>query len=337
MTRQYHAEKARREQLIVDYRKLKQQVMAVEGISQRSYTPSVIEPMTKSGAGEATAWLLCGDWHPYEVVRAEQVNNLNKFNPAICKQSVDALWRSFVTLVEIERAGQHVPQCVVSFLGDIIGNMIRLSKVETNAGTPQEEELFVIFDLIIPGLTFLCEHGGFKKIHVKCSHGNHDRGTDKPQYDNMALHSHAWVVYHVVRRWFEATKYANILNFEIADGYHLYYKLYGRTVRQHHGDAFKYNGGVGGPTISVKRGIGQWEQGKSLYEIEGELPGHADFDVFGHLHTTFGDNTFAACPSLIGYSPFSIAMKLPYEPPAQRFLLVDKKRWITSDRRIYVR
>lgn len=335
--RQRDAAQQRYAALEDEYVQLLAQVRAVEGITSRSYSPSVIEPRKGSKHGEATAMLMCSDWHPYEVVRPEQVNGMNKYTPEICKASVEKLFRTFVKLVDIERTAQPIDDCIVPFLGDIIGNMIRLSKVETNAGTPQEEELFVIFDLIIPGLTYLLEHGKFKHVYVKCSHGNHDRGTEKLQYDNMALHSHAWVVYHVVKRWFENSKYADRISFEIADGYHLYYNLYGRIIRQHHGDAFKYNGGIGGPTISIKRGIAQWETGKSLFAMSAESPGHADFDIFGHLHTALSDQTFVSCPSLIGYSPYSIGNKFPYEPPAQRMLIIDKKMWVTCDRIIYVR
>lgn len=309
----------------------------ISGITERDYTPSVIEPVTGSNQGEAIALLMCSDWHPYEIVKRNQVNGLNQFTPDICKESVAHLARSFVTLTNIERNGQNIRQGVVAFLGDIIGNMIHRDQIEGNAGTPSEETLFVIFDLAIPMLEYILEHGNFDHLYVKCSHGNHDRDTEKPVYNNAAMHSHAWVVYHVLKRWFQNSKWEKKISFDIAEGYHLYYQVFKWIIRQHHGDAFGYNGGIGGPTIPVKRGIAQWEAGKSVFDIGGERPGHADFDIFGHLHMTFGDNTFASCSSLIGYSPYSVKNKLPFEPPSQRFMLIDKKRWITSDRRIYVR
>jgi hypothetical protein len=75
-----------------------------------------------------------------------------------------------------------------------------------------------------------------------------------------------------------------------------------------------YGGGVGGITIPVNKSIAQWNKAHRV-----------DLDVFGHFHTRFDGGNFIANGSLIGYNPFSIAIKASFERPSQTFFLVNRE------------
>jgi hypothetical protein len=109
--------------------------------------------------------------------------------------------------------------------------------------------------------------------------------------------------------------------FVISDGYHLYLDVAGQTVRIHHGDGLKYQGGIGGLTIPVEKAIASWNKGIQ-----------ADLDIFGHWHQSQQSPKWICNGSLIGHNAYSIAIKAPFEPPSQTYFLLDKRhgRTITA-------
>ena len=94
------------------------------------------------------------------------------------------------------------------------------------------------------------------------------------------------------------------------------------AVRWQHQD----NGGVGGITIPVRKAIAEWDKGCK-----------ADMTFFGHWHTSHLDKQFCANGSVVGYAPYSVRIKAPYEPPSQSFLIFDQKLGLSAFRPIYVR
>ncbi len=286
--------------------------------------PLVIEPRTHSGAGEAVALAAAGDWHVFERVKPAEVNGLNCHNRTEAHHRIEALARGIVRWVQIHRGGTNIHTLILSLLGDLMTNQIHADQLEGNDGTPQEELLF-LYEHIIGVLEHLKAEGGFHKIIVTCNDGNHGRDTEKLRNSNRVQHSHEWLLYKLLAQHY-AGRHDKVVEFRIAEGTHLYYTVFEKTIRQHHGDAIRYFGGVGGPTISIRKAIAEWDKGC-----------RADFDVFGHFHTRIMDGKFLCNGSLIGYSPYALTIKAPFEPPSQSLLLLDKKRWITSDNRIFVR
>ena len=306
-------------QLMDDYAEAMARINGMEAVDDATRGTHDIEPMTNKAEGEATVLAMLSDVHPFTRVRKATVSGMNEFNPDICSKRLDRFFKGVVRLTEIERSGQNIPNLVLHLGGDLIGNQIHEELKETNYGTPQEEVLFML-EHIESGLNFIMEHGGFKSISVVCSHGNHDRDTRRKQYENGAEHALTWTLYHVLKR-----DYKDAINFQIAAGYHHYMNIYGRKVRFHHGDAVNYNGGVGGPTIPINKAIAEWNKTQT-----------ADLDCFGHFHQALSGGRFFTNGSVIGYSTYAVENKCPFEEPRQWFILLDKKRWITSQRYIYL-
>ena len=128
------------------------------------------------------------------------------------------------------------------------------------------------------------------------------------------------MLYHLL-----AKQMGDRATFHIADGYHLLLDLYRKTLRFHHGDAIKYQGGIGGLTIPVEKAIGMWNRG---------IP--ADLDVFGHWHQSQQNPKWISNASLIGHNAYAIAIKAPFEPPSQTAFLFDKRHGRTGTFPIFV-
>jgi hypothetical protein len=79
-------------------------------------------------------------------------------------------------------------------------------------------------------------------------------------------------------------------------------------------------------TIPARKAIQEWDRAQ-----------RADFTVFAHFHTSILDKMFLSNGSAVGYSPYAVSIKAPFERPQQSFLVLDQERWLLSYRPIYVR
>lgn len=284
--------------------------------------PMAIRPLLKNAPGEACALAVASDWHLFETVVPGQVSGLNEYNPAIARASCEEFFRAVVKWTRIHRGGVQVPHLILALLGDLLTNQLHLDQVESNAGTVQEEFLFAL-EIITGGIDFLLKDGGFDKITIPCCDGNHGRDTEKIRVGNRVRHSHEWLLYKILQKMYSSDPR---IQFVIADGIHLYLDIFGRVVRFHHGDAMKYQGGIGGLSIPIKKAIGDWNKAR-----------RADLDVFGHWHTTIDDAQFISNGSGMGYGPYALQIKAAFERPTQSYALLDKERWITAFNRMYLR
>lgn len=103
--------------------------------------------------------------------------------------------------------------------------------------------------------------------------------------------------------------------FDIAAGNMFYIEVYGRKIRWTHGDDVRYFGGVGGITIPIRKAIDSWN-----------LSIHAHLTCMGHWHQVTDARDFVVNGSLIGYTAYAQAIKARFEPAAQAFFLLDRRR-----------
>lgn len=277
-----------------------------------------VVPLT-GGAASATAFAICSDWHVEENVSKASVNGMNEYSLAIADQRITKLTASILRLVEIERNGAEIDTLVLAMLGDFLSGFIHEELVETNELTPTQTILWLI-ERVGKLIATIRSKGGFKRILIPCSFGNHGRTTRKPRHATGAANSYEWMMYHVL-----AAQYSEGVEWQIADAYHNYLSVYGRTVRTHHGDGLQYQGGIGGLTIPVEKAIASWNKARV-----------ADLDIFGHWHTQQQNPKWISNGSLIGYNAYSVAIKAPFEPPQQTFFLYTEKRGRTVTAPIFL-
>lgn len=313
--------KKRYQNLMSDYETLRAEFDFVSRFNPDLVNPMKIRKVKTSQKDETIGLAIGSDWHIFETVRPDEVSGMNVFNPDVAKIRIENFFEGIVRWTQIHRGGTKIDSLILALLGDLITNMLHADQRENNAGTPPEEAL-TLFDCLIGGIDYLIDKGGFKLITVPCVGGNHGRTTEKLQHTNRAKHSYEWLIYKLLERWYQDEER---IQFQIATGIHFYLDVFDRVIRGHHGNDIKYQGGVGGLTIPVLKAIKEWNSAR-----------HADLDIFGHWHTMIDDSRFISNGSLIGYAPYSIAIKAQFQQPQQAYVTLNRKRWVTSFNRIYV-
>ena len=283
--------------------------------------PHEIKARLKSASSEGTAVMVASDWHVEERVDPETVNGRNCYDPKIAAKRADNFFRNGLFLVNLMRSGIKIHDLVVPILGDIISGYIHEELQESNFMSPIEATQLGM-DMICSGIDFLLKEGDFSQIVIPCCVGNHGRTTGRTRINTRAKNSFETILYRGVAKVYRNNPK---VKFIIESGYHTYLKVYDYKLRLHHGDALRYQGGVGGITIPVNKAIAQWNK---------NIP--ADLDVFGHWHTFMDGNNFISNGSLIGWNAFALTIKATYNVPEQSFFLIDKEHGKTIVAPIHV-
>lgn len=292
---------------------LEEQVGLLTGLSERR--PRVARPKPPRVRGNATAVLVLSDWHIEEPVYPATVNGVNEFNLEIAKRRVAKVFEKALLLLEDARHMAKIDELVVGLLGDFCTLWLHPENIETNLLAP-DPAIHMATDLIEEGLLTLAKHANVSSIRIPTAVGNHSRITVKPRNSNMMDTSREYSMYlHLQRRLRGVKK----LHWEVGESYLNYQMIQGRLVRFHHGDAIRYSGGVGGPTIPINKAEAQWDKGRK-----------ADYSFFGHLHQFIPYGKWNMNGSLIGFNAFALKIKAdPSEPPRQTFAVIDKERGLT--------
>jgi hypothetical protein len=269
---------------------------------------------------EAVAIALASDWHVEETVESASVNGLNEYRLPIAKTRIEKFFSTIARLTEIERHGAKIDDLLLWLGGDLMTGMIHEELAESNSKTPTQVILW-LQDRLADGLATLKPH--FKRILIPTSYGNHGRTTQKPRHATGAAHSYEWLLYKILEGRFIDDQQ---IEFQIADSYFNFMEVYGRRLRFHHGDALKYNGGVGDISIGVNKAIAAWNRS----------PNRADLDLFGHWHRYQQNSNWLCNGSLIGFNAYALSIKASFEPPLQTYFLLDKKRGRTMTSPIYL-
>jgi hypothetical protein len=258
----------------------------------------------------ATAVVLASDWHYWETVNPEQVDNLNEYNKTIAERRAERFFQSIVKLLSVYNKHSNIDTLVLALLGDFISGNIHDELMESNQGLVIDE-LMAVQSAIASGLEYLLKNTNVKII-LPCHCGNHGRITEKTHIATEAGNSLEYLMYHNLANYFKNEKR---VEFRIARGYLSYVEIAGFTIRFHHGHSLRYAGGVGGIFIPAFKAISQWDKAR-----------RADLDCFGHFHQVKDGGKFISNGSLVGYNDYALRIKADYEKPKQVFFLVDHKR-----------
>jgi len=285
--------------------------------------PGEIKIAPKGGVeSESVAVAVASDWHVEERVDAETVNHLNEFNPDIAKRRIRRFFQKIVFLTELSRGGTKIETLILALLGDLISGFIHEEGMESNYMAPLPA-IRLLQGELIAGINFLKEYGGFERIYIPCSFGNHGRTTKKTRYGTAADNSYEQHMYFTLKNLYENDP---VVEFKIDSSYLTYVTVFDKYVlRFHHGDSIRYAGGIGGITIPVNKAIAQWNKSRTAY-----------LDVFGHYHQMLDGGKFISNGSIIGFNAYALGIKASYEEPKQAFFLVDKNRGKTAVHPIFV-
>lgn len=282
-------------------------------IEQHKEHPTIEPQHDLKDSGIATVFAIGGDWHVDEIVDSKKVQGRNMYNPNVAKRRASTFFQRIVRLTDKERQDIPIDHLVLCLLGDFISGNIHDELLENTSMCPIEAIIFAE-ELLVAGIEFLQNHGKFKKITVICKSGNHARITKKLRFSTEAGNSLEYGLYHALARKFPNCEWI------IEPGYLTYYRIYGRTIRIHHGWAIRSCGGVGGIYPALLRREYQWN-----------IQEPAQHSLLGHFHTytSVGRGNIIINGSLIGFNPFAETLGLSPEPPTQALFLLDRKRGVT--------
>ncbi len=269
-----------------------------------------IQSIQSHGKSEATAIVLCSDWHVEETVKSSSVSGLNEYNLEIAKKRCDSFWRTTARMIGIFKRDIPIPRMFLWLGGDFISGNIHDELLET-CSLPPVEAALLAQNWLAAGITYLLEHTDCE-LTIPCSVGNHSRITKERRVATEAGNSLELFIYHALAGHFKNNKR---VRFILPEGYHTYLDVYGKVIRFHHGHGIKYGGGIGGIFIPAFKAISQWNKGRVT-----------DLDVFGHYHSAKDGGSFLLNGSLIGYNAFALQCKCDFEKPKQVFFLMDSTR-----------
>jgi len=288
----------------------------LDGIAmlQAKCIPIKIRPVREHrDSSHAVAMLVASDWHTEENVDPRTVNGKNRFNLEIAKDRSVHFFRNGLRLTNMFGRDVKIDTITLALLGDFITNYLHDDNSETN-NLPPAKALEFVKSLLASGIKFILENSKYNLV-VPCCYGNHARMTQKKRSANLVGTSFEYALYKWLADLFSNEKR---IQFDIAEGAHLYADILGLKVRFHHGDRIRYQGGVGGITIPLNKAINQWNKVEPV-----------DVDVMGHWHQTLSGRNYIVNGSLIGWNAFANDIKADFEPPKQTFALIDRDRGLT--------
>lgn len=267
-----------------------------------------------SGQREATAVVLCSDWHVEETVDREKTNGLNEYNLDIAERRIVKLTEGLLWLTEMNRTKMHVRDLVLWLGGDLMTGALHEDLAETN-GLSTTETILWLQVKITGMIDWLLEAGKFEQIVVVTSIGNHGRLFKKPRIATAAENSYEWLLYKTLQaHYLDEPR----IKWSVSKAPLTYLRVYDQMLRFTHGDLIRYAGGVGGFSVPIFKALHGWNQGV-----------HADVTIMGHFHSlTFHEN-FVVNGSLIGTNSFSMSIKAS-DKPRQAFFLMDSEHGKTG-------
>jgi len=272
-------------------------------------------PKRDTTAHEATAVVLCSDFHSEERVRLSDVNGMNEYTLDICLARANQFFANTAKLVRNKQKSVDVHTLVLALLGDYITGNLHEENVETCQLAPMEA-LLNAQNILASGIQHLLDNTDVNLV-IPCHSGNHARITKKQRHATDAGNSLEYVMYHTLAGMFAKNPR---VKFIISPSYHSYLEVGGFTIRFHHGHDIRYGGGIGGLTIPVMKAIANWNTIRT-----------PDLDCFGHFHQMFYGGSFICNGSLIGYNSYALSIKARYEKPRQAFFLVNHNRREVTD------
>jgi hypothetical protein len=282
-------------------------MLSLQGLEARRL-PTATTAKRKRHA--ASMVVLLSDIHCEEVVRSEQVNGLNEFNLEVCEARLTELWSRFFAMLEHERQLCRIDRVCIWLGGDLISGMIHPELAEENSLHPLAAKRWIGSRL--RGFIDAASEQ-VKEIVVATSCGNHGRTTEKLR-TNEADTSYEHDLYLTM----QAEERRKNVRWQIGEGHLNYVDLDGFRVRFSHGHSVKYQGGIGGVHVPLRKKIAAWD-----------ATSRADLTCIGHWHQfSWGrSGRYITNGSVIGYSAYAVRIGAEgSERPCQAAFVIDHGR-----------
>lgn len=298
-----------------------EKIRAYEFLEDHAEVTRINPPPRGGKKRQAAALVLISDLHPEEPVEPAKVNGKNEFNLRIAKRRMDKLWEGLIWKTRHHMNSYDIRRMIACLGGDMATGFIHPELVESNLLPPMQALAWWVEE-VESGLRLLLRVFPDMEFDLPCVVGNHGRTTDKIRVATRVENNFEWGGYWFLKKRFENEKR---IRFHIAAGLHAYFEVWDWRFRLTHGDDVRYQGGVGGLSIPLRKATDAWSEAIK-----------ADVTLLGHWHQHQDFGFAVVNGSLIGYSPFALWVKARWEPPSQTFMLVDRERGKDAVSQIWV-
>lgn len=275
---------------------------------------------SKKKEGSKYAVALFSDAHIEETVKPNAVLGLNEYNLDIAKQRIEKYFVNLVNCINHDK----VDDLIFASLGDTCSCFIHSELEQESQLTPIEATLWGQ-TLIYSGLEYICTHTNLKSIKFIGIVGNHTRTTKKIQHANGYKMSYEWMMYQNIKKHCElkglpiefCIPESELALVDVEDGK--------RFIFCH---GFQIKGGgtntITGIFPALMRLSLRWH---NIFK--------QDHIFLGHFHSCTSIKNATVNGSIIGYNSFAMSHGMPFESPAQVYVLYDTQMGEILSRKIY--
>lgn len=274
---------------------------------------------TSKGSGVVgVPTLQISDIHFGEVVKPEQVYQMNEYSIEIAKQRIFNLLRNTIDVLFNHLVKSEFPGIVICLNGDLISGNIHDELLATN-DFPVMPAFVELYGIMITFMKEMADH--FKRVLViGNAGGNHARNTKKIIFKDRAYSNFDWLLNCLLAKQFEDD---DRINFNISNGFSNQFQIYDHKYRMEHGDAFRGGQGFIGPYAPITRGEIKKRSAAASYNRS------YDTLIIGHFHQLMFLNKVIVNGSVVGFNEYAVGLDFPYEPPKQALWVTHPKRGIT--------
>lgn len=177
-------------------------------------------------------------WHIGEVVKPEQVNNLNKYDFETFVKRLQYLTDKIIKFTTVNMGYHSFDEIHLIFTGDMVSGIIHDELIETNDLTITEQAVLGAY-VTAQAISEIAQN--FPNVIATCVVGNHGRITKAKYAKNKQVTNWDYVFYHMLKLYL--SKHENV-TFLIPESHAAVLNIKGHNFVIFHGDQIKGWGGI---------------------------------------------------------------------------------------------
>ena len=276
-----------------------------------------LSPKKQKNESQGIPVLILSDLHLDEVVKPEQIQNLNEFNREIAVKRFHHTIDTTISLLAEHIKNPKYEGIVLALAGDIFSGSIHEELAETNEASMNRSIIFWL-DHFIAAIEKLLSK--FPKVFVPCVVGNHGRHHKKPRAKNRVYDNFEWILYQFLQRHFAKD---SRVSFMIPDGPDAQFQVYSKTILLTHGDQFRGGSGISGVFTPLMLGMSRKQKRNAAAKKSFDLL------IVGHFHQLIMTESLIINGSMKGYDEYAFQSNFSYERPKQALFIINPNGEIT--------
>lgn len=291
-----------------------------EKIDETPVTPPTWAAPKKGGSDNVgTVCLELTDLHYGAVIRPEEINHINAYNPDIAAKRIKRTAEGTIKIARDYLAGVRYDGLQLFLPGDMHSGEIHAELRETNAVTVADG-IVGLLEPLEAAINMLAD--AFGTVKIACVVGNHGRRTHKPISKRRVTDNYDYLTYRLLERDYKSSKKVSVY---VAQSPDTYVEIYNQRYLLTHGDQFKGGGGISAELAPLLLGVHR------KMRRDAAVGKAFDIMVMGHFHRTLmlPSNGLIVGGSVMGYDEYAFQQNLRPEPPQSAFWIATPAHGVT--------